>query len=221
MPRLTARAKQALTEERQGQILDAAVRVFSARGYEGATIRRIARRAGLAEGTVYLYFPGKRELLVAAWEHLAVSSLLPLVDADKGGDDEGFFTTIMANRLDLLRRHPEFFRLMMQQGDVDPMLRRALQKRIQTIKALLLGHIRRRIAEGAFRRVPLPIITRVFAGGIIGTALLEAQDPESIFDKYPLDRIARELARIFLYGLTAREGPGRTAAGKSRRGAEQ
>ncbi len=219
MPRLTARAKQALTEERQGQILDAAVRVFSARGYDGATIRRIARRAGLAEGTVYLYFSGKRELLVAAWEHLAVSSLLPLVDADKGGDDEGFLTAIVANRLDLLRRHPQFFRLMMQRGDVDPMLRRALQKRIQAIKALLLGHIRRRIAEGAFRRVPLPIIMRVFAGGMIGTALLEATDPESIFDKYPLERIAREVARLFLYGLTARGE--RARAGKSRRGVEQ
>src|SRR5581483_4379333 len=46
-------------------ILDAAAEVFARRGYEGAGIAAIARRARTATGNVYRYFPGKRRLAAA------------------------------------------------------------------------------------------------------------------------------------------------------------
>jgi AcrR family transcriptional regulator len=46
-------------------VLAAAVQVFAARGYEGATMPEIARRAGTATGNVYRYFPGKKALYAA------------------------------------------------------------------------------------------------------------------------------------------------------------
>jgi AcrR family transcriptional regulator len=64
--RLTEEARRRLTQRRRRQILEAAVAVFSEAGYEGATVRAIAERAGLAEGTLYLYFPSKRPLLLGA-----------------------------------------------------------------------------------------------------------------------------------------------------------
>ena len=45
--------------------MDAALAVFRERGYEGTTIPAIARRAGIAQGTVYNYFPSKERLLFA------------------------------------------------------------------------------------------------------------------------------------------------------------
>lgn len=50
----------------QGQILDAAQREFAARGYEGATIRGIARAAGVDPALVLHYFGSKEQLFVAA-----------------------------------------------------------------------------------------------------------------------------------------------------------
>ena len=44
------------------KILDAAMKVFSAYGYEGASIRAIAKSAGISIGGVYLYFRNKEEL---------------------------------------------------------------------------------------------------------------------------------------------------------------
>jgi AcrR family transcriptional regulator len=49
-------------EERPQQILDAAFHEFGERGLAGARLDDIARRAGVAKGTIYLYFPNKEAL---------------------------------------------------------------------------------------------------------------------------------------------------------------
>lgn len=56
-------------EERRDQILRAAVAVFSERGYTNATISDIANEAGIAHGTIYLYFPNKAAIFqsLVAW----------------------------------------------------------------------------------------------------------------------------------------------------------
>ena len=50
--------------EKYEAIIDAAVRVISANGYKNAPVNKIARAAGVAGGTVYLYFDSKEEMMV-------------------------------------------------------------------------------------------------------------------------------------------------------------
>jgi TetR/AcrR family fatty acid metabolism transcriptional regulator len=54
-------------EARRRAILDSAVRVFAEHGFFAARIRDIAAGAGVAEGTIYLYFEGKDDLLLTAF----------------------------------------------------------------------------------------------------------------------------------------------------------
>jgi AcrR family transcriptional regulator len=61
MMRAVARPKAASKQA----IMDAAIAVFRERGYEGTTIPAIAERAGIAQGTLYNYFPSKEKLLFA------------------------------------------------------------------------------------------------------------------------------------------------------------
>jgi AcrR family transcriptional regulator len=57
------KSKQAVVSEfRCAEILKAASRVFGRRGFGGATVDEIAEAAGVAKGTLYLYFPSKREI---------------------------------------------------------------------------------------------------------------------------------------------------------------
>ncbi len=56
--------KEVVSEFRSGEILEAARLVFAAKGYGDATVDDIADKAGIAKGTVYLYFPSKREIFV-------------------------------------------------------------------------------------------------------------------------------------------------------------
>jgi AcrR family transcriptional regulator len=64
---LLGKTKQAVVSEfRTAEILSAARKVFARKGYTGATVEDIAEAAGLAKGTVYLYFPSKREVYLEA-----------------------------------------------------------------------------------------------------------------------------------------------------------
>jgi AcrR family transcriptional regulator len=53
-------------EETRERLLDAAVRVFELKGYEGATVALIAREAGVTTGAIYAHYASRAELLVEA-----------------------------------------------------------------------------------------------------------------------------------------------------------
>ena len=55
-------------EEKREKILDAASVEIARRGYFGTTVSAIARRAGVADGTIYLYFKNKESILVSIFE---------------------------------------------------------------------------------------------------------------------------------------------------------
>jgi TetR/AcrR family fatty acid metabolism transcriptional regulator len=59
---ITARAGK--NGDKYQRILEAAVGVFADRGFHQATISQIARAAGVADGTIYLYFKNKDDILV-------------------------------------------------------------------------------------------------------------------------------------------------------------
>ncbi|SFD46853.1 TetR/AcrR family transcriptional regulator [Streptomyces aidingensis] len=69
---------------RRETILTAAVRVFARRGFAAARIEDVAREAGVAKGSVYLYFDSREELLRAAFEGLAARSAQVLEEAAAG-----------------------------------------------------------------------------------------------------------------------------------------
>ena len=58
----------ARSSEKYQRILDAAIAVIAENGYFNAPVSRIAERAGVADGTVYLYFKNKEQILMAAIE---------------------------------------------------------------------------------------------------------------------------------------------------------
>lgn len=53
---------------RRNEILDAAEKVFAEKGYHNARIVDVAREAKIAEGTIYLYFESKEDLLLAIFK---------------------------------------------------------------------------------------------------------------------------------------------------------
>src|SRR4051794_4721659 len=62
------------------KLLDAAVAEFSAYGYHGARVARVAKRAGTSHGTFYVYFTGKDDLLLAVYEESTAESLAILFE---------------------------------------------------------------------------------------------------------------------------------------------
>lgn len=54
--------------DKRQRILDAAVRVFAKKGFYATRVSEVAKAAGVADGTIYLYFKSKEELLVSLFE---------------------------------------------------------------------------------------------------------------------------------------------------------
>jgi TetR/AcrR family fatty acid metabolism transcriptional regulator len=59
--------REKVPDKRQ-RILDAALQVFAERGYYNAKVAEVARQAGVADGTIYLYFENKDDLLINLFE---------------------------------------------------------------------------------------------------------------------------------------------------------
>jgi AcrR family transcriptional regulator len=64
-----ANKREQLREERRRQILEAALTVFSKKGFHAANVSDVAAEAGVSQGTIYWYFDSKDELLKAALLH--------------------------------------------------------------------------------------------------------------------------------------------------------
>ena len=104
--------KDVVLEFRTTEILDAARAVFALKGFQGATIDNIASVAGVAKGTVYLYFDSKRELFLASLRD-GVQALHAEVTAEMQAAEtsEAKIHAFIAGRFNYFSRNREFLRI--------------------------------------------------------------------------------------------------------------
>jgi AcrR family transcriptional regulator len=92
--------KPAKSEETRARILDAAIELFRARGFEAATMREIAAAAGVATGAAYYYFDSKDAIVLAFYDR-AARQLEPLLEEALAGarDFEGRLRALIEVKL--------------------------------------------------------------------------------------------------------------------------
>ena len=112
----TRRSQQRLdTRER---IVAAAVEAFAERGFQGASTRDIARRAGTNQGLITYHFRSKDELWRAAADRIFGMLGLPRT-AQKPGDLRDHAREAIRGYVRFAATHPELFRFMVDAGRVD------------------------------------------------------------------------------------------------------
>ncbi|MDZ7781871.1 MAG: helix-turn-helix domain-containing protein [Halioglobus sp.] len=113
--------KQTKGERTRQRILDVAEELFANRGYEGTSLRQIARAAGIQEPGLYNHFAGKQVIYQAVLDR----ALYPLVEVLASHIDDAAqlrdFTDLPSVMTDLLTDHPTAAPLLQQavQGDED------------------------------------------------------------------------------------------------------
>jgi AcrR family transcriptional regulator len=107
------RTKQAVfTEFRKAEIVRAAGRVFADQGFDQATIAGIAEAAGIAKGTVYLYFPSKQHVYSAVLSRTAADLTRCARTAMAGeADVSGQVRAFVGATLDYFERNRDVLRL--------------------------------------------------------------------------------------------------------------
>ena len=109
---MTKSKEDIVQEFRVQSIQEAAIRVISRKGMASATMQEIAEEAGVAKGTIYLYFRDREELVEKTFE-TAIGELHKQVDAalESEGSFEQRLRAMTTAKLAFFNQNREFFRL--------------------------------------------------------------------------------------------------------------
>lgn len=205
------------------RILAAALELFAERGFSSATTMAIAKRAAIAEKTLFAHFktkeilfeetisPATVELLVADWKD-------PLRGIESDASTlEDFFFELMKNRMAVYRRNPTKFKLIVQELLLRPERARRF---IATVGAQSVPRVEkslRRLQErGELGDVPFALVHQTSLSLLFGYAISALLFwPDKVVD----DEIElRDVVRVLVGGLrTSRP----RAGARSRRRAEK
>lgn len=103
--------KTRIQTENEARILDAALDVFSAHGFRGATIDQIAARAGMSKPNLLYYFRRKQDIYEALIDRLLDTWLEPLAAFDEAGDPIRELRSYIRRKLEMSRDYPRESRL--------------------------------------------------------------------------------------------------------------
>src|SRR3954452_21479186 len=160
-------------EERRSAILAAALEEFTARGYEGARLDDVAKRAGIAKGTIYLYFADKETLfqeLVRSMVHPVLDTLEKLCDVDIPARVlvEALLTTFVREVYGTRRK--DIIRLILSEGPRFPAIAEFYYREvIGRVLAIVRPILKRAAARGelpddALARFPQLIVAPMLVG---------------------------------------------------------
>jgi AcrR family transcriptional regulator len=203
---MTARKKrtQQITAARRKQILDAALVVFSQKGFGEATIADIAAEADTGIGTIYNYYRDKRDLLISVIaENLVSEKLVRVIANAQGKSDEEFIKSLLIERLDFGLDNARKLLFLFFEIQRDTKLRQQyVTQVISPLLSMLEDYIRAQVANGNFRKVDDKVVARTIAGAFIGNMILNRLERrDSPFKKSRVNELADELSSLFLHGL--------------------
>lgn len=203
-----------LAAARRTQILDAATRVFASKGFNRATIRDVARDAGVADGTIYNYFANKTDLLFGLLDRLNDTERRPasLAQAtaapvgDFGDAFRAYFRAYVRERVEALWSNADLFRAVLPELLANPALRaRYYDEVIAPTMALAEAAFRALAANGTVRDLDLPLSVRIVAGSVLGLMVLQLLGDETLAVRW--QEIPDAIAELLLPGLTPPPGP--------------
>ena len=105
------RAPTRIQKKNRAAILEAALNVFSAHGFRGATVDQIAAEAGLSKPNLLYYFPSKEAIHTALLSGLLDVWLAPLHNLDADGDPMEEILSYIRRKLEMSRDLPRESRL--------------------------------------------------------------------------------------------------------------
>jgi len=172
-----------VTAARRKQILDAATQVFAEKGFHRATIKDIARVAGIADGTIYTYFASKDEVLLAVLDRLneTTERKQQFVLGDEQ-DLKAFFRAYLQQRMALLWPNAEVFRAVLPELLVNGELRKRYYEQVLA-PTIAVGEQFFQ-AQSEQLQINIPLTVRAIAGTLLGLLLLQLLGDQEIAEQW-------------------------------------
>jgi AcrR family transcriptional regulator len=161
--------------ERRQVIIDAALALFSRKGFRGTTTKEIAEAAGCSEATIFKHFTTKDELYSAILESKAAieETLARAAQAAAQKDDAGVFRAVGLEALIRTEDDPSLMRLLLYSALEGHQLSHLFfESKVRRLHEFLSDYIAERIHDGVFRMVNPLIAARGFVGMIVHYLLM-------------------------------------------------
>lgn len=155
-------------DERCNQVIDAAIRLFAQKGFQGTKTKEIAEAAGINEALIFRDFQSKEKLYRAildyASSHINAEQWIEeLSPAAESGNDEALFSQFAVRFFESFGREHTLFRLMLYCALEHHELARQFRERlVHPVERFLQEYMRARQEEGAFRKADPDALTRTF-----------------------------------------------------------
>ncbi len=197
-------------EDRRQQILDVAVRLFSQKGFRGTTTKEIALAAGVNEAIIFRHFATKSDLYAAIIDQKACSSAVQakqneLNEAIEAKDDRRVFESLAFNLLDFHDHDDTAMRLLLYSAlEGHELAEMIFRNHISKTHRQVADYVKKRIADGAFRRVDPMIAVRGFLGMVINQVMYKKFFRRSDDESSDLTnrQAAERLTDLFLASMT-------------------
>lgn len=166
--------QEQLIAARKKQILDAATKVFAAKGFHPTTIKDIAREAGIADGTIYNYFANKTALMLGIFDRMNESDRRDTdFSAFTKGDFRSFMKAYLRHRLTLLKADNfEMFRVVVSEILVNQELRELhYRKIVEPTFAMAEKYFQQWVAQRIIKPVDVSLTMRAISAMALGLIL--------------------------------------------------
>jgi AcrR family transcriptional regulator len=193
--------QEQLIAARRTQILNAATKVFAEKGFHRATIKDIARTAGVADGTVYNYFGNKADVLIGILNRLnETEQRQAQLTLPEEQNFRSFFRAYLRQRIRVLWPNAQVFQAILPEILVNPELRTLYyQQLILPTIEIAERYFQAQIEQGRLRQMDVPLTTRALAGNVLGLLVLQLLGDQEIAKRW--EELPAVLAALLLDGL--------------------
>lgn len=192
---------------RRNQILDAATKVFAEKGFHRATIRDVARAAGVADGTIYNYFENKTALLLGLLDRLNATEEREGDFAQSAEMDVADFVRMYLNQRfkDVTTSSLDVFHVLLSEVLVNQELRETYYRQVVAPTfAMAEKYAQHWVGAESEQRIDPRLMLRAVAGMTLGVLVLRLMGDSLLQAQW--DEVPDALAELILHGIQPAEG---------------
>jgi len=174
-------------EERPARerILDAALKLFAAGGFDATPTKAVAEEAGVPSGLIFYYFGTKQGLLKAITEERSfLPRLRELIEGAKGSDPRTTMVEIGTRLLEGVRREKEIVRILFGELHLQGAAHGSTRELFQESLGLLASYLDDAVRAGRLRPTDTRTLAHLFRSGLLISAIFEQpEDPRAFVER--------------------------------------
>jgi TetR/AcrR family fatty acid metabolism transcriptional regulator len=194
--------QEQLIAARRNQILDAATTIFSEKGFQRSTIKDVAKAAGIADGTIYIYFENKTALLLGILNRLNESDQRQMhFEQAAATDIDAFFRFYLRQRLEVMDgKGMQVIRIVLSEILINHDLRDLYyEKIIAPTFELAETYFQDWMDKGLIRQFDVLLTMRLITSMVLGLLVLRLLGDPTIEEQW--QKLPDVIADMVLYGI--------------------